>query len=148
MSIGKVAVGIDKITPKTPSGLRVVFTKPAGNESGLNIATINANDYITKQMFLDNTSNAPLALLGVNSNTVQGFYAGDYIKEIFIIGKTGSPSMNVGLTNGGTDFFSGVVGVYQPLIAQQYFVADGNIYFNISGGGSVNIYIYYYNNIL
>lgn len=84
-----------------------------------------------------------IKLLGVNANVVQPIGAGSFVYYILIIGKTGSPSMNVGLTSGGTDFFSGAIGVFQPLNSQQYFIADGNIYFNISDGGSVNIYIYY-----
>lgn len=59
MATTKVTFGADEIHPKTPTGLRVVFTKNAGNKTAVALTAIDPNDYITRQQFDDNIP-APL----------------------------------------------------------------------------------------
>lgn len=60
MAASKNTQAIDRLTPKQTGGLRIVFSKPAGDEAAINLADKDANDYITKQEFLDNITPLPL----------------------------------------------------------------------------------------
>lgn len=94
-------------------------------------------------------NNPFIPIIELAANYVQEILAGNFITYIFIVGKTGTPSINIGLTNGGGEILPTMaVGSSLTIKPEQYFAIDGNLYLNISGGGSVNIYIYYYNNIL
>lgn len=94
-------------------------------------------------------NNPFIPIIGLSANYIQEITAGTFITYILIIGKTGTPSINIGLTSGGGEILpSTLVGQFIPIQAQQFFGAGGNLYFNISGGGSANIYIYYLANIL
>ncbi|GEM_PF-6354010 len=54
MSIGTVTTTADAIDSKTPTALRVVFNKPAGNKTSLALTAINEWDYISREMFEQN----------------------------------------------------------------------------------------------
>jgi len=59
MGAGRNTEAIDRITPKSPGGLRVVFSKNAANETDVPLGSLGDNDYITKKMFLNNASGTP-----------------------------------------------------------------------------------------
>jgi hypothetical protein len=83
MATGKVTIAMDEVSVKTPGSLRIAFRQNAGNKIGVNIATLDPNDYITKQMFLDNTASpVPIPLsysagtsLPIPLNSFQALYS-------------------------------------------------------------------------
>ena len=56
MAISKNTQAIDRITPKQSGGLRIVFSKPGGDETALALSSKGDNDYITKKEYTDNTA--------------------------------------------------------------------------------------------
>jgi hypothetical protein len=73
MSTGRNAFAIDKVTPKNPDGLRIVFTKTAGNEGNLAFTDITGKDYVTKDMYNANLPVAGEIIQAVPTNS-SGFY--------------------------------------------------------------------------
>lgn len=78
MSVGKVTTIADIIDAKSPTALRVAFKKNAGNLTAVNISTLNANDYITKQMFADNVPVVSTPITQAIPTNTNGFYDYDY----------------------------------------------------------------------
>jgi hypothetical protein len=73
MSTGRNAFATDKVTPKNPNGLSVVFSKPTEYQDNLALVDISGKMNITKNMFLNNlpVSGEIIQAVPVNSS---GFY--------------------------------------------------------------------------
>lgn len=55
MATGKITQAIDRVTPKNPTGLRIIFSKSAADETAITLSAKDDNDYITKKIFNDNS---------------------------------------------------------------------------------------------
>lgn len=54
MATSKVTIAIDEVNPKTPGGLRIVFSKNAGNKTSTALTSLDPKDYITREQFEQN----------------------------------------------------------------------------------------------
>lgn len=60
MAASKNTLAVDRVTPKSPTTLRIVFPVTAADEVAVTLASKGDNDYITKKQFNDNTTPLPL----------------------------------------------------------------------------------------
>jgi hypothetical protein len=134
---------ITDILPNRVFGYEVdVNGHPVGTKMGNGINLWSDLDYW-------DGGGACFQLKAIASNTIKAILAGSFITYILIIKETGTPSINIGLTSGGGEILPTIaVGIEQVMVHNTRYRIDTNLYFNISGGGSVNIYIYYLPNIL
>jgi hypothetical protein len=101
------------------------------NDSGLLVRTeLNA-------MFTELYASiiVPIKVQGVNANRIQAIAANTFVEDISISATSGSPTLSIGTTPGGTDLLPAtLVGNSLIITAQLYFQNNGNIYFTLSGG--------------
>jgi hypothetical protein len=82
---------------------------------------------------------SPIKLSNV-ATTSQAFVANTWIEKLFIIAYTGSPTIKIGTTLGGSDVLSDgaggpvSIGTSLPVIIQTYYFSATTYYFTISGG--------------
>lgn len=91
----------------------------------------------------------PIVLPAVSANYTQPIVAGIFVTYLFIVPVGGSITLNIGTTpNGGEILSDTAISSFTPISGQTYFSGAGNIYFTLTGTGSININIYYIGNLL
>lgn len=86
----------------------------------------------------------PFKFSAVSGSFTQSIPANTFITNISVSPTTGTPNLNIGLTNNGGEILPTMqITQFTLISAQQYFQNAGLLYFNTSGIGSVNIRIDY-----
>lgn len=87
--------------------------------------------------------------LSITSNQTQAISANTYITQITLVPVGGTPSLDIGTTNGGGEILPDMaITGFTPIVVQQYFPTAALLYFNLSGIGSVNVRIDYIPNYI
>lgn len=111
-------------------------------ESGLNVR--NALNENFTELYAAVIPYQPILLLNVSANYNQPITAGTFVTDIYIKPVTGSITLNIGTSpNGGEILTDTLVNYTIPIQAMQNFDVSGNLYFTLTGTGSINICIYY-----
>lgn len=109
------------------------------------IDDISDNGLATKSMVINSLPIVPIIeILGATTDVIQAIQEGNIVEKIYIIKNSGTLSIKIGLTPGGDEIYPDTnVDPFNNIQVQQYFAADGNLYFDLTGSGNINIYIYY-----
>lgn len=118
------------------------------NETGIAVRTA-LNDMFT-ELYSAVIPFNPIVIKPLSANTNVSVPAGILINQIYLIPETGVVNLRIGITPNGQEILADtVINFFQPIQAQQYFEAPGTLYFTFtSGSGSLNVYIYYINNLI
>ncbi len=117
-------------------------------ESGL--AVRSALNGMFAELYAALAPTTPVIIIDMNGNTIVDVSAGTLITNIYLVQQAGTVTLRIGITPNGQEILSDtVINGFQPIQAQQYFQADGTLYFTFSSGsGMVNAYIFYINGLI
>lgn len=113
-------------------------------ESGLEVRNA-LNDNFTE---LYSSLIIPIKLT-VTGNQTQAISQNTFITTISLTPSGGTPTLDIGTTNGGGEILPSMpITSFTPIVVQLYFPTAGILYFNLSGVGSVNVRIDYIPNYI
>jgi hypothetical protein len=108
---------------------RVLITN---GESGLNVR--NALNSMTAELY-GALPNIPIKLSNQTGAYTQSISADTWVERISITPQSGTPNIKIGTTLHGIEICDVIpIGVYLPVMVQQYFTSSGTLYFETTGG--------------
>lgn len=114
----------------------------ANGEPGLDVR--NALNSMFTELYGAISPYQPIILLGVDSNYNLPVPANYFITNIYIKPVSGAITLNIGTSpNGGEILPDMLIDYTLPIAANLDFPTPGNLYFTLSGTGTLNITIYF-----
>lgn len=108
-------------------------------DSGLTVR--NAINSMTQELYASLT--VPIRMKNVQANAAQAIPADSQVMKISVVGTAGAPTIRIGITPNGQELLpdTAIGAQFPPIITEEYFPADGNIYITFSNAGTILVRI-------